>query len=33
MLLSGGSLKENDIFKKILSIGFEFETDELIKLS
>ena len=33
MLLFGGSLKENDIFKKILSIGFEFETDELIKLS
>jgi hypothetical protein len=33
MLLSGGSLKENDIFKKIISIGFEFETDELIKLS
>ena len=33
MLLTGGSLKENDIFKKILSIGFEFETDELIKLS
>ena len=29
----GGSLKQNKIFSKILSIGYEFETDDITKLS
>ena len=33
MFLVGGSLKSHPIFKKIISIGFEFETINLIKLS
>jgi hypothetical protein len=32
-MILGGSLKENSIFKKILSIGFELETSELMKFS
>jgi hypothetical protein len=32
-MIFGGSLKSNEIFKKILSIGFEFETSELMKFS
>jgi len=29
----GGNLESNPIFQKILSIGFEFETSDLVKLS
>lgn len=33
ILKYGGSLKQNKIFSKILSIGYEFETDDITKLS
>ncbi len=29
----GGSLDENDIFRKIVSIGYEFETHDIAKFS
>jgi len=31
--LQGGSLEKNDVFQKILSIGYEFETHDITKLS